>query len=244
MALDMVSLFPQDTFKNRKNGMRKDLAQTIADLQPSFLRFPGGCIVHGHRLDNAYRWKDTVGDVAERKPNFNTWGYHQSYGLGFYEYFVFSEDIGAKALPIIPVGVSCPHRGMQIERLTEMDPWIQDALDLVEFANGDVTTTWGALRAEMGHPEPFNLEYLGLGNEESDTSAFRQRFKMIYDSRRDRLVIDLCLGADLPVAVVMGGGYANCVDDTVDIHLETVRIAVQAANQFRRVRYDGLQPAN
>lgn len=184
ISLDMVSLFPRDTFKNRKNGMRKDLAQAIADLQPRFLRFPGGCLVHGHGLDNAYRWKDTIGDVAERKPNFNTWGYHQSYGLGFYEYFLFSEDINAKALPVIPVGVSCPHRGVENAPLDEMDSWIQDALDLVEFANGPVTSTWGRIRADMGHPKPFNLEYLGLGNEEGDTPEFRERFELVYDAVR------------------------------------------------------------
>jgi alpha-L-arabinofuranosidase len=182
VSLDMISLFPQDTFKNRKNGMRNDLAQVIAELEPSFLRFPGGCLVHGHGLDNAYRWKDTIGDVAERKPNFNTWGYHQSYGIGFYEYFVFSEDLNAKPLPVIPVGVSCPHRGVENAPLNEMDPWIQDALDLVEFANGPVTSAWGKIRAEMGHPEPFDLEYLGLGNEEADTPEFRQRFELVYNA--------------------------------------------------------------
>lgn len=184
VSLDMVSLFPRDTFKKRKNGMRKDLAQVIADLHPRFLRFPGGCLVHGHGLDNAYRWKDTIGDVAERKPNFNTWGYHQSYGIGFYEYFVFSEDINAKALPVLPVGVSCPHRGVENAPLDEMNSWIQDALDLVEFANGPATSTWGGIRANMGHPKPFNLEYLGLGNEEGDTPEFRERFELVYDAVR------------------------------------------------------------
>ena len=182
--MDMVSLFPEKTFKNRKNGLRVDLAQAIADLEPQFLRFPGGCISHGRGLDNAYRWKHTVGDVAERKPNWNLWGYHQTYGLGFYEYFLFCEDLGAKPLPVIPVGISCQFRNREIAALEDMGPWIQDAMDLVEFANGDISTTWGALRAEMGHPEPFHLEYLCLGNEEDDIPEFRERFLMFKDSLR------------------------------------------------------------
>ena len=179
---DMISLFPQETFMNRANGLRKDLAQTIADLNPSFLRFPGGCVVHGRGLDNAYRWKETVGDVAERTPNWNLWNYHQSYGLGFYEYFLYCEDIGAKPLPVLPVGISCQFRNREIEPIEKMGPWIQDAVDLVEFANGDISTEWGSLRAEMGHPEPFNLEYLCLGNEEDDIPEFRERFIMFQDT--------------------------------------------------------------
>lgn len=182
--MDMVSLFPEKTFKNRKNGLRADLAQAIADLEPQFLRFPGGCISHGRGLDNAYRWKHTVGDVAERKPNWNLWGYHQTYGLGFYEYFLFCEDLGAKPLPVIPVGISCQFRNREIAPIEDMGPWIQDAIDLVEFANGDVSTNWGALRAEMGHPEPFNMEYLCLGNEEDDIPEFRERLLMFTDTLR------------------------------------------------------------
>jgi len=182
--LDMVSLFPQNTFKNRENGLRNDLAQAIADLKPQFLRFPGGCISHGRGLDNAYRWKNTVGNVAERKPNWNLWGYHQTYGLGFYEFFLFCEDMGAKPLPVLPVGISCQFRTREIAPLAEMQSWIDDAVDLVEFANGDTTTEWGGLRASMGHPEPFNLEYICLGNEEDDIAEFRERFTMIADSVR------------------------------------------------------------
>ena len=179
---DMVSLFPEDTYKNRENGLRKDLAQAIADLHPRFLRFPGGCISHGRGLDNAYRWKETVGDVEERTPNWNLWNYHQTYGLGFYEYFLFSEDIGAKPLPVLPIGISCQFRRREIEPISKIGPWIQDAVDLIEFANGDVDTKWGGLRAKMGHPEPFNLEYICLGNEEDDIPEFRVRFKMFQDT--------------------------------------------------------------
>ncbi len=176
LYLDMVSLFPQKTFKDRKNGLRPDLAQSLADLNPSFLRFPGGCITHGCSLQNAYRWKDTVGDVAQRRPNWNRWGYHQSYGLGFYEYFLLCEDIGAAPLPVLPVGVSCGYnKPYQYVPIDELQEWIDDALDLIEFANGSPDSTWGKVRAEMGHPAPFELEYLCLGNEEHDTPEVRER---------------------------------------------------------------------
>jgi len=182
LYIDMVSLFPQHTFNDRRNGLRKDLAQAIADFEPKFLRFPGGCVSHGKGLANAYRWKETVGDVARRKPNWNLWQYHQTYGLGFFEFFLFSEDIGAKALPVLPVGISCQFREREIAPIAEMGPWIQDAIDLVDFANGDSTKGWGKVRADMGHPEPFNLEYICLGNEEDDIPEFRARFMMIADS--------------------------------------------------------------
>ncbi len=184
LYFDMVSLFPQDTYKGRKNGLRKDLAQAIADLHPRFLRFPGGCVSHGACLENAYRWKETVGDVAERKPNYNLWNYYQTYGLGFYEYFLFSEDMGAIPLPVIPMGISCQFRNRQIEPIEKMGPWIQDAIDLIEFANGDTNTKWGKLRAEMGHPKPFHMEYICLGNEEDDIPEFRERLTMFVDTIR------------------------------------------------------------
>ena len=186
LYVDMVSLFPYKTFKNRKNGLREDLAQSIADLKPRFLRFPGGCISHGRGIDNMYRWKETVGDVAERNPNWNLWGYHQTYGLGFYEYFLFCEDIGAIPLPVIPAGVSCQFRNREIVPMNQMQPFVDDALDLVEFANGDTSTTWGRLRAQMGHPEPFNLEYICIGNEEDDIPEFRERMNLITNALRAR----------------------------------------------------------
>ncbi len=177
LYLDVVSLFPRKTFKGRKNGLRPDLVQALADLNPSFFRFPGGCIAHGCSLQNAYRWKDSVGDIAQRRPNWNRWGYHQTYGLGYYEYFLLCEDIGATALPVLPVGVSCGfNRPFQAVPLDELQEWIDDALDLIEFANGPATSEWGALRAEMGHPGRFDLEYICLGNEEHDTPECRERF--------------------------------------------------------------------
>jgi alpha-L-arabinofuranosidase len=177
LSLDMVSLFPRDTFKGRKNGLRKDLAQAIADLKPAILRFPGGCLVHGTGLDNAYRWKETVGDVTQRRAKWNRWGYHQTFGLGYFEYFQFCEDVGASPLPILPVGVSCGFaKPFEIAREEQLQEMIQDAIDLVEFANGSPGTKWGRVRTEMGHSRPFNLEYLGLGNEENDTATFRELF--------------------------------------------------------------------
>ncbi|QDU55511.1 alpha-L-arabinofuranosidase C-terminal domain-containing protein [Aeoliella mucimassa] len=187
LSLDMVSLFPQETFKGRKNGMRKDLGQALAELNPKFLRFPGGCIAHGSGLANAYRWKDTVGDVAERKPNWNRWGYHQSYGLGYFEYMQLCEDIGATPLPVVPVGVACGFtRPFDKVPMEDLHIWVDDALDLIEFANGPVESEWGKLRAEMGHPEPFNLEYVCLGNEEHDTPEVRERFPYFVAAIRER----------------------------------------------------------
>jgi len=179
LCFDMVSLFPENTFKKRENGLREDLAQAIADLKPRFLRFPGGCISHGRGNDNAYRWKETIGDVAQRKHNWNLWGYHQTYGLGFFEFFQYCEDIGAMPLPVLPLGVSCQFRKREVVPMNEMGPWVQDALDLIEFANGGDATPYGKIRAEMGHPEPFNMEYLCLGNEEDDIPEFRERFLLI-----------------------------------------------------------------
>ena len=177
--VDMVSLFPQHTFKNRRNGLRRDLAQALADMKPGFFRFPGGCIVEGMDLSNAYRWKDTIGDVAERKQNWNLWRndqspqYCQTYGLGFYEFFQFCEDVGAEPLPVVNCGMCCQarRRGTHVP-LEELGPWIQDALDLVEFANGPATSAWGAKRAAMGHPEPFGLKFLAVGNEQWSDDYF------------------------------------------------------------------------
>ena len=174
--LDMVSLFPEDTWKNRKNGLRKDLVQLLYDVKPGFLRFPGGCIVEGRTLSDRYQWKKSVGDVEERKTMMNRWNvefnhkqtpdYFQSFGLGFFEYFQLSEDIGAEPLPILSCGMACQYNTGELAPMDELDPYIQDALDLIEFANSDVSTKWGKLRSDMGHPKPFNLKYIGVGNEQ------------------------------------------------------------------------------
>ena len=188
VALDMISLFPENTFRNRPNGLRADLAQVIADLKPRFMRFPGGCLVHGDGLGNIYRWKDTIGPVEQRKGQPNIWGYHQSVGLGFFEYFQFCEDIGASPLPVVAAGVCCQnsnHTGEHGQRglpLDQMPDYVQDVLDLIEYANGPAESTWGAKRAAAGHPAPFHLKYLGVGNEDSITPVFKERFRMIYEA--------------------------------------------------------------
>ena len=188
IALDMISLFPQNTFKGHKNGLRADLAQTIADIHPRFVRFPGGCVAHGDGLGNIYRWKNTVGPLESRKPQKNLWGYHQSAGLGYFEYFQFCDDIGAEPLPVIAAGVPCQNSatggaGQQGGvPMCDMDTYVQDVLDLIEWANGDVKTKWGKLRAEAGHPKPFNLKYVGIGNEDLITDIFEERFTMIYNA--------------------------------------------------------------
>jgi alpha-L-arabinofuranosidase len=173
--LDMISLFPGDTWKNRPGGMRADMVQLLADMKPGFIRFPGGCIVEGFDLSNRYRWKNTVGPIEDRQLIMNRWNiefpyrnapdYFQTFGLGFFEYFQLAEDIGAEPLPILNCGMACQFNSAELVPMDEIDPYIQDALDLIEFANGDVNTQWGKLRAQMGHPAPFNLKMMGIGNE-------------------------------------------------------------------------------
>ena len=182
LALDVVSLFPQKTFRNRSNGLRADLGQTIADLKPKFMRFPGGCLVHGRSLDSIYNWKETVGPIEQRKAKPNMWGYHQTVGLGYFEYFQFCEDIGAAPIPVVAAGVTCQFQPTKHIPMADMPAYIQDLLDLVEWANGPVTSTWGAKRAAAGHPEPFNLKYLAIGNEDAITPEFRERFTMMHSA--------------------------------------------------------------
>lgn len=190
--LDMISLFPQKTFRNRKNGLRADLAQTIADIHPRFVRFPGGCVSHGDGLENIYRWKNTVGPLESRKPQRNLWGYHQSVGLGYFEYFQFCEDIGAQPLPVIAAGVPCQNSGTGGAGqqggipLCDMGQYIQDILDLIEWANGDPKTKWGKVRAESGHPAPFNLKYIGIGNEDLINDIFEERFTLIFNAIKEK----------------------------------------------------------
>ena len=192
LALDMVSLFPQNTFNNRKNGLRADLAQAIADMNPRFVRFPGGCVAHGDGLHNIYRWKNTVGPLETRKPDRNIWNYHQSMGLGYFDYFQFCKDIGAEPIPVVAAGVPCQNssdggHGQQGGiPMCEMDDYVQEVLDLIEWANGDKNTKWGKVRAEAGHPEPFNLKYIGIGNEDLITDIFKERFEMIYNAVREK----------------------------------------------------------
>lgn len=203
-ALDMISLFPQKTFKGRKNGLRADLAQAIADIRLRFVRFPGGCLAHGDGVDNIYHWKETIGPLEARKPAANIWRYHQTRGLGYFEYFQFCEDIGAEPLPVVAAGVPCQNSGIGGPShhskdivtslgqqggipMEEMRQYVQDVLDLIEYANGDAKTTrWGRERAKAGHPEPFNLKYIGLGNEDLISRVFTERFTMIYEAIREK----------------------------------------------------------
>jgi alpha-L-arabinofuranosidase len=176
--LDIVSLFPADTWKNRPGGLRKDIVEKIADLKPGFVRFPGGCIVEGRNLANRYRWKTTVGPVEERKLIINRWNmemqnrqapdYFQSFGMGFFEYFQLAEDIGAEPLPILNCGMSCQFNAGEVVPMTEIGEYIRDALDLIEFANGPASSAWGRVRVSMGHPAPFNMKFIGVGNEQWD----------------------------------------------------------------------------
>ncbi len=176
LDLDMISLFPDDTWKNRQGGLRSDLVQLLADLKPGFLRFPGGCIVEGYELATRYQWKKTVGKLEERKTMINRWNtefkhrptpdYYQSFGMGFFEYFQLAEDLGAEPLPILSCGMACQFNSAEVVPMDQLEPYIQDALDLIEFANGPVESQWGKVRANMGHPAPFNLKMLGVGNEQ------------------------------------------------------------------------------
>ncbi|MDT0567313.1 alpha-L-arabinofuranosidase C-terminal domain-containing protein [Streptomyces sp. DSM 3412] len=188
VALDEVSLFPRDTYKGHRNGLRKDLAEKIAALKPGFVRFPGGCLVNTGSMQDyseashwerkrSYQWKDTIGPVEQRATNANFWGYNQSYGLGYYEYFQFSEDIGAMPLPVVPALVTGCGQNKATDDEALLQRHIQDTLDLIEFANGPVTSTWGKKRAQMGHPKPFRLTHLGVGNEENLPNEFFARFQ-------------------------------------------------------------------
>jgi alpha-L-arabinofuranosidase len=206
--LDMISLFPRDTWKNRPGGMRADMIQLLADMKPGFVRFPGGCIVEGYDLSQRYQWKKTVGPIEERQLLINRWNfefahrptpdYFQTFGLGFFEYFQLAEDIGAEPLPILNAGMACQFNSAELVPLEDLDPYVQDALDLIEFANGDASTRWGKVRADMGHPQPFNLKMMGIGNENWGpqylerlkifTKAIKAKypdFKLIYSSGTD-----------------------------------------------------------
>ena len=209
LHFDMISLFPQNTFKGHENGLRADLAQTLADLHPRFVRFPGGCVAHGDGIDNIYDWKGSIGPLEARKPLRNLWGYHQTRGLGYFEYFQFCEDMGAEPLPVLAAGGLCQNSGTHTHYadncpsdanaelmrhgqqggipMEKMPAYIQDVLDLIEYANGDARkTVWGRKRAEAGHPKPFNLKYVGIGNEDMITEVFEERFAMIYKAVKEK----------------------------------------------------------
>lgn len=196
LDIEHVSMFPANTWKGRENGMRNDLAQALADLKPGVFRFPGGCIIEGNNLETRYQWKNSVGAVENRPVNENRWNYEfkhrftpdyfQSYGLGFYEYFLLSEDFGADALPVVNCGIACQYATEECVAMEDLDSYVQDAIDLIEFANGSITSTWGKVRAEMGHPASFGLKYIGIGNEQwgeefpKHLEAFQKAIKAKY----------------------------------------------------------------
>lgn len=207
--IDMVSLFPQDTFLGKKGGLRRDIAEALQEMKPKFMRFPGGCLTHDGSLNDKdrnsmYRWRRTLGPVEERPTWRNNWQYNQTLGLGYYEYFCFCEEIGAKPLPVLPGGFN-PHKGEGVP-LEEIGEWVQEALDLVEFANGPADSRWGAVRAKMGHPEPFNMEYLGIGNEEIGEGFF-ERYPYFHDAIRAKYPHIKIINTAGPFAV--GEGYED-----------------------------------
>jgi hypothetical protein len=223
VRLDMVSLFPQDTFRGRDNGLRRDLAERIEALNPGFLRFPGGCLVNTgtHEAyegpdwprERSYQWKETVGPVEERAVNHNFWGYNQSYGLGYYEYFQFAEDIGAMPLPVVPALVTGCGENQATDDPELLARHIQDTLDLIEFANGPADSPWGAVRAGMGHPEPFGLTHLAVGNEENLPDAFFERFLRFRDA----------IERAHPEITVIGNSGPSANGPTFDRHWELSR---------------------
>lgn len=236
VALDMISLFPRETFCNRKNGLRKDLAQAIADLKPRFIRFPGGCMSHGDGLDNIYHWHHTVGPLQDRMPDANIWRYHQTRGLGFFEYFQFCEDIGAEPLPVLAAGVPCQNSGPDCHGyggqqggipMEKMPEYVQEFLDMIEWANGDpATSKWAKMRADAGHPEPFNLKYVGVGNEDLISTVFEERCLMIAKAVKERYPEIIVCGTVGPFHYpssdyIEGWRFANehkSVFDMVDEH--------------------------
>lgn len=229
--MDHISLFPVKTWKNRENGLRADLAQALYDLNPGVFRFPGGCIIEGNSLATRYQWKHSVGPVENRPLNENRWNYtfkhkafpdyFQSLGLGYYEYFLLSEDLGAEPLPVLSCGLSCQYESNEVVPLDELDPYVQDALDLIEFANGPVTSTWGKLRAEMGHPEPFHLKMIGIGNEQWDK---------VYTERLE--VFTKAIRARYPDIKIVGSSGPNADGDKFDyLWPEMKRIGVDLVDE-------------
>ena len=225
LYLDMVSLFPEKTFMQQRNGLRADIATLLADLKPRFMRFPGGCLVHDGSInaedrDSLYRWKNTIGVLEERPARRNNWGYNQTLGLGYYEYFCFCEEIGAKPLPVLPAGYD-PHHQRKVP-FDQLDEWIQEALDLISFANDDASAQWGRIRCELGHPEPFGLEYIGIGNEEVGEGFF-ERYPYFHKAIKEKYPDIQIIASSGPFAA--GGEYEkgwNCARrnhaDLVDEH--------------------------
>lgn len=199
--LDFVSLFPAKTFKGRVNGLRNDIASLIDSLRPSFIRWPGGCFVEGITIESAPNWKNTIGPVEKRPGTFSPWGYWSSDGLGYHEYLQFCEDVHADALFVFNAGVSCEYRSGTFVPDDSIAPYIQNALDAIEYAIGPVTSTWGRVRAENGHPAPFPLKYVEVGNEQHGP-RYAKRYNVFYDAIHQRY-------PDITIMASMGIGDVN-----------------------------------
>jgi len=247
LDVDRVSLFPSDTWKGRPGGLRADLVQKLADLKPGFLRFPGGCIVEGNQLVHRYQWKHTIGPLEGRELVQSIWAddvesrptpdYMESFGLGFYEYFTLCEDIGAAPLPIINVGMSCQFDAAEVVPVNELEPYITDALDLVEFANGDTSTYWGKKRAELGHVAPFGMKFLGVGNENwgpqyaERLALFTDRLKAKYPDVR--LVNATGYSRNIPVFTYMDSVLRARKADIIDEHFyDTPKWFMENSNRY------------
>ncbi|HEY4325142.1 MAG TPA: alpha-L-arabinofuranosidase C-terminal domain-containing protein [Mucilaginibacter sp.] len=247
LDVDRISMFPSDTWKNRKGGLRADLVQKLADLKPGFLRFPGGCIVEGNQIVHRYQWKHTIGSLENREmvqsiwaddvPDRQTPDYMESFGLGFYEYFQLCEDIGAAPLPIINVGMSCQFDAAEVVPINELEPYITDALDLVEFANGSTDTYWGKKRAELGHPAPFNMKLLGVGNENwgpqyaEHLKLFTDRLKAKYPDVK--LVNATGYSRNVPVFTYMDSVLRARKADIIDEHFyDTPKWFMDNSNRY------------
>ncbi|MCR8556927.1 alpha-L-arabinofuranosidase [Mucilaginibacter sp. BJC16-A38] len=247
LDMDRISLFPSDTWKNRKGGLRADLVQKLADLKPGFLRFPGGCIVEGNQIVHRYQWKHTIGNLEDREPVQSIWAddvperqtpdYMESFGLGFYEYFQACEDIKAEPLPIINVGMSCQFDAAEVVPTNELEPYITDALDLVEFANGDINTYWGKKRAELGHPAPFNMKLLGVGNENwgpqyaEHLKLFTDRLKAKYPEVK--LINATGYSRNIPVFTYMDSVLRARKADIIDEHFyDTPKWFMDNSNRY------------
>jgi alpha-L-arabinofuranosidase len=215
--LDMVSLFPVDTWNKRENGMRTDLMQMLSDLKPRFFRFPGGCVVEGVTFENMIRWKTTMGDIAERSGHLNVWGYRTSDGMGMHEFLQVAEDLGAEPLYVINVGITCQARNEFYKPLDELQPMIQDALDALEYANGPVSSKWGALRAKNGHPKPFNLKYLEIGNENWGTK-YDERYLRFYDAVKAKYPDIITIRSAHPTADKNPLEFPENKGDILDLH--------------------------
>ena len=227
--LDMVSLFPKDTFKNRSNGLRPNLAQMLSDMNPAFMRFPGGCWIEGDTLETASRWKRTVGDTENRWTQWNLWGYNSTNGLGYHEYLQMCQDLGADALFVINCGMS--HKG--VVPMDKMEPWVQDSLDAIEYAIGPTTSKWGELRAKNGHPQPFGLKYIQVGNENGG-AAYNERYALFYDAIKKAY-------PQIKIVSCNWGGKPNSrpVEITDEHYYSTPEFFMRNANKYDSYKRDG-----